>query len=137
MSELLPIGRFGKESQLSPRQLRYYHALGLLVPAAINPDSGYRYYASAQIATAELIALLRTADMPVADIQALLADRSQANVRAIFERLRAGLEQKLERDDPVSTPVTDVRLVNFVFVIGAGDEIRTRDFNLGKVGLTG
>ena len=48
--ELLPIGRFGKQAQLTPRQLRYYHALGLLVPAAVDPGSGYRYYAEAQLA---------------------------------------------------------------------------------------
>ncbi len=57
MSELLPIGRFGKEAQLTPRQLRYYHALGVLVPASVDPDSGYRYYAEAQLATAELVSL--------------------------------------------------------------------------------
>lgn len=39
MKELLPIGRFGREVRLTPRQLRYYHALGLLVPAAVDPGS--------------------------------------------------------------------------------------------------
>jgi hypothetical protein len=37
VSDLLSIGRFGKEAQLTPRQPRYYHALGLLVPAAVDP----------------------------------------------------------------------------------------------------
>ena len=97
MSELLPIGRFGKEAQLTPRQLRYYHALGLLVPAAVDPGSGYRYYPEAQLATAELIALLRSVDMPLAEIQALLADRSVANVHAAFARLRTSVEARLDR----------------------------------------
>ena len=97
MSELLPIGRFGREVRLTPRQLRYYHALGLLVPAAVDPGSGYRYYAEAQLASAELIALLRSVDMPLAEIQLLLADRSPANTRAVFERLRASVERRLER----------------------------------------
>lgn len=97
MKDLLPIGRFGKEAQLTPRQLRYYHALGLLVPAAVDPDSGYRYYAEAQLATAELIALLRSVDMPLAEIQGLLADRSAANVHAAFARLRASVESRLDR----------------------------------------
>jgi DNA-binding transcriptional MerR regulator len=97
VSELLPIGRFGREARLTPRQLRYYHALGLLVPAAVSPGSGYRYYAEAQLATAELIALLRSVDMPLAEIQSLLADRSPANTRAIFERLRSSVETRLER----------------------------------------
>jgi DNA-binding transcriptional MerR regulator len=97
VKELLPIGRFGKEAQLTPRQLRYYHALRLLVPAAVDPGSGYRYYAEAQLATAELIALLRSVDMPLAEIQALLADRSAANVQAAFARLRTSVEARLDR----------------------------------------
>jgi len=97
VSDLLPIGRFGKEAQLTPRQLRYYHALGLLVPAAVDPASGYRYYAEAQLATAELIALLRSVDMPLADIQALLADRSAESIRSAFERLRTSVEARLAR----------------------------------------
>jgi DNA-binding transcriptional MerR regulator len=93
--DLIPIGRFAKRANLSPRQLRYYHALGLLMPAAVDPESGYRYYAETQRATAELIALLRSIDMPVPEIQSLLADRSPANVRAVFDRLRTRIEERL------------------------------------------
>jgi len=97
VTDLLPIGRFGKEARLTPRQLRYYHALGLLVPAAVAPGSGYRYYAEAQLAAAELIALLRSVDMPLAEIQSLLADRSPATTHAAFERLRSSVEARLDR----------------------------------------
>jgi DNA-binding transcriptional MerR regulator len=93
--ELIPIGRFARLANLSPRQLRYYHALGLLPPAAVDPRSGYRYYAETQRATAELIALLRSVDMPVPEIQSLLPDRSPANVRQVFDRLRAAVEDRL------------------------------------------
>jgi len=97
VSELLPIGTFAKVARLTPRQLRYYHALGLLTPAAVDPESGYRYYAEAQLAGAELISLLRSVDMPLAEIQLLLADRSPDRTRAVFERLRSGVEARLER----------------------------------------
>lgn len=93
---LISIGRFARLASLTPRQLRYYHALGLLMPAAVDPDSGYRYYAATQQATAELIALLRSVDMPLPEIQSLLGDRSPANVRAVFDRLRARVEERLE-----------------------------------------
>lgn len=94
---LIPIGRFARLANLSPRQLRYYHALGLLPPAAVDPHSGYRYYAEAQRATAELIALLRSVDMPVPEIQSLLADRSPDNVRRVFDRLRSSVEDRLRQ----------------------------------------
>jgi DNA-binding transcriptional MerR regulator len=94
--ELISIGRFARLARLTRRQLRYYHALGLLLPAEVDPQSGYRYYADAQRATAELIALLRSIDMPLPEIQSLLEDRSPANVRAVFDRLRATVEQRLQ-----------------------------------------
>ena len=39
------IGEFARRSRLSPKALRLYDRLGLLSPAWIDPDSGYRWYA--------------------------------------------------------------------------------------------
>ncbi len=48
MEELLPIGEFSARCGLSAKMLRTYAAAGLLAPAAVDRDSGYRYYAPAQ-----------------------------------------------------------------------------------------
>lgn len=48
MDELLAIGEFSARSGLSAKVLRSYAAAGLLVPAAVDPWTGYRYYALAQ-----------------------------------------------------------------------------------------
>lgn len=93
--ELISIGRFGRSTGLTPRQLRYYHELGILPPASVDPHSGYRYYREAQRATAELIVLLRSVDMPLGDIDSMIGDRSPGNVRRLFDRLRVQLEQRL------------------------------------------
>ena len=42
-------------SHLSVRTLRRYHEAGLLTPASVDPASGYRYYISQQIPTAQVI----------------------------------------------------------------------------------
>ena len=44
VDDLMPIGEFSQRSGLSPKRLRSYAAGGLLVPAAIDSSSGYRYY---------------------------------------------------------------------------------------------
>jgi PPM family protein phosphatase len=44
---LLAIGEFSARSGLSAKVLRSYAAAGLLVPAAVDAWSGYRYYAQA------------------------------------------------------------------------------------------
>jgi bifunctional DNase/RNase len=92
---LLRIGPFARQANLSPHQLRHYHELRLLLPVLVDPESGYRYYAEAQAATAEAIAVLRSVDMPLAEIKDLLADRSRGQVQAALDRQRARLERRL------------------------------------------
>ncbi|AGZ44984.1 regulatory protein [Actinoplanes friuliensis DSM 7358] len=67
--ELLTIGAFARAARLSPKALRLYDNLGLLRPAAVDVDSGYRYYAPAQLGRARLVAWLRRIGMPLARIQ--------------------------------------------------------------------
>jgi PPM family protein phosphatase len=69
--ELLTIGAFARAAGLTPRALRLYDETGLLPPAAVDPDSGYRFYEPGQIARARLIASLRRIGMPLSDIGAL------------------------------------------------------------------
>lgn len=70
---LLSIGVFARRSRLSPKALRLYDRLGLLTPARIDRDNGYRGYHERQLATARLIAMLRRLDMPLAQIAAVVA----------------------------------------------------------------
>jgi DNA-binding transcriptional MerR regulator len=42
MEDLVPIGRFSQATRLSPRALRLYDERGLLIPARVDADSGYR-----------------------------------------------------------------------------------------------
>ncbi|WP_027942693.1 MerR family transcriptional regulator [Amycolatopsis taiwanensis] len=65
---LLTIGAFAQAAGLTPKALRLYDELGLLPPAAIDPDSGYRLYDPDQLGQARLIAQLRRIGMPLAEI---------------------------------------------------------------------
>ena len=76
VDDLMPIGEFSERSGLSPKRLRSYAAGGLLVPAAVDSASGYRYYSPGQLHDAKLIDTLREAGMPLADITAFLRDPS-------------------------------------------------------------
>jgi len=50
----LPIGVFARRSRLSAKALRLYDEMGLLVPADVDPENGYRRYRESQLATARL-----------------------------------------------------------------------------------
>src|SRR5215813_13002189 len=93
--ELLPIGQFAKQAGLTIHQLRHYHAVGLLEPAFVDNESGYRYYSPAQGARAEAISLLRSLDMPITDIQRLLQNPAPETVSLLLARHRERLESRL------------------------------------------
>lgn len=66
---LLTIGAFAQASRLSPKALRLYDDLGLLRPAVVDGQSGYRLYHPTQLGRARLIAWLRRLGMPLAHIR--------------------------------------------------------------------
>jgi DNA-binding transcriptional MerR regulator len=69
----MSIGEFAGRSRLSAKALRLYDELGLLPPARVDEDSGYRFYEPGQLGQARLIAALRRLQVPLAEIKAILA----------------------------------------------------------------
>ncbi|GLY31574.1 MerR family transcriptional regulator [Kineosporia sp. NBRC 101731] len=63
------IGAFARAARLSPKALRLYDELGLLPPAHVDPVTGYRFYAPAQLERAQTVAWLRRLGMPLAQIR--------------------------------------------------------------------
>ena len=53
------IGEMARASGLSVSALRFYDGAGVLVPAEVDPDTGYRRYADDQLRAARLVASLR------------------------------------------------------------------------------
>jgi DNA-binding transcriptional MerR regulator len=49
MPSSLAIGDFARATQMSIKTLRHYHRVGLLEPAEIDPETGYRRCATDQI----------------------------------------------------------------------------------------
>jgi DNA-binding transcriptional MerR regulator len=70
--DLMSIGEFARLSRLSAKALRLYDELGLLPPAQVDPDSGYRWYAAGQLDSARLVASLRQIGVPLAQITVIL-----------------------------------------------------------------
>jgi len=91
--DLLSIGTLARAGGLSVSALRFYDAAGVLRPAFVDPATGYRRYTSAQVHTACLVASLRQAGLPVADLVAVLAAPDDAP--EILARHRRRLEEDL------------------------------------------
>lgn len=118
--ELMLPGEFGAATRLSPKALRLYAEQGLLAPARVDPATGYRRYRRDQIPLGRLIARLRTLNLPLARIGALVSlspQARQAELRAWLAaqedelRNRRELVEALDRTGrPVlGTPAIRVR----------------------------
>ena len=123
---LFPIGEVSKLFHISVSSLRHYECLGLLTPAYISPDSGYRYYGAEQFEALNTIRYLRALDMPLTEIEDFLKNR---DIDRIEEKLRQQkqavlkkqqelkrIEQKIDHRlswlmDAENTPLDTVSLV--------------------------
>lgn len=94
--DLYSIGATARASGLSVSALRFYDGAGVLVPATVDPATGYRWYAGEQIRAARLVAGLRRVGMPLADVTRALDRMGEpAAVRSLLDahlrRLEGGL----------------------------------------------
>jgi DNA polymerase III sliding clamp (beta) subunit (PCNA family) len=87
------IGEMARDSGLGVSALRFYDRAGVLVPAWVDPGSGYRWYAPEQVDEARLLVRLRRAGMPLADIWLVMAGWSGTDTSLVRRLLEAHLRR--------------------------------------------
>jgi DNA-binding transcriptional MerR regulator len=95
--ELLTIGHFARISGLTSHALRHYDDVGLLTPAEVDPQNGYRRYRRAQVRDARVIQALRRVDLPIEEIKEALRDPEGPALQAILRRHRERLSTQQDR----------------------------------------
>ncbi len=71
---MFSIGEFSRATQLTVKTLRFYHDQGILIPARIDPVSGYRYYDSNSYHRAQQIEQLKNLGFTITEIYRILTD---------------------------------------------------------------
>lgn len=99
---LITIGEFSHRTRLSPKALRLYDQLGLVVPARVDAFSGYRFYSPDQVESARLVGMLRRIGMPLSQISAVLAMAPAETARAVADYWDGQEALSRERRDLVS-----------------------------------
>lgn len=94
-ARLMSIGAFSSRSRLSVRMLRHYGEHGILVPAEIDPVSGYRRFAEEQLVEAAHVRRLRDVGFTVSAISVLLAARGTESYRQALALQRDALGDEL------------------------------------------
>ena len=65
---LYKIGMFAAMNHVTVKTLRFYEEQGLLIPAVIHPDTGYRFYTLSQMAVLHQITALKQAGFTLEEI---------------------------------------------------------------------
>lgn len=101
---MFKIGEFSRLTQVTIRMLRHYDETGLLKPAFIDPQTGYRLYSCDQIPILNKIIYLRDSGFKIAEIADILKqpdagtlilrlDQKAAEVNALIETEKEKLKK--------------------------------------------
>ncbi|MEM7154457.1 MAG: MerR family transcriptional regulator [Myxococcota bacterium] len=93
---MLSIGEFSRATALTVKTLRHYHERKLLVPTAVDPSSGYRYYDEAAIERARVIKALRELEFSLDEIAEILREcDDDADALEFLARRRKAIAERL------------------------------------------
>jgi len=95
----MQIKEFAEMTGVSVRTLHYYDQIGLLRPARVDKDSGYRYYDEASLLRMQQILFYRELDFPLKDICRILSSPNFDAQQALAEqrKLLSFKKERLER----------------------------------------
>jgi DNA-binding transcriptional MerR regulator/effector-binding domain-containing protein len=94
---MFSIGEFARLGGVSVRTLRHYDEIGLLRPATVDPDTGYRGYSATQLGQINRIIALKELGLSLAQVRRLLGGVTLAELRGMLVLRRAQLEHELDQ----------------------------------------
>ena len=92
---MFSIGEFARLGAVSIRTLRHYDEIGLLRPAKVDPQTGYRCYLASQLGQLNRIVALKELGLSLAQAKQLLAGITPEELQGMLVLRRAELEQEL------------------------------------------
>lgn len=98
---MLSISDFSEMCNLPPQTLRYYHSEGLLVPADVDEQTGYRSYTFEQVEQAMLITVLRGTGMSVKLVRRAL-DEPDTATDLLHQHSTEVQRQRQAQDEAIS-----------------------------------
>jgi DNA-binding transcriptional MerR regulator len=107
------IGEFSRLTLVPVTALRYYADLGLLVPAHVDPESGYRFFTADQLPLVNRLLALKDLGLSLDEIKAVLADQIGADeLRGMLRLKRAEIGRDVaEQQARLDRVETRLRLI--------------------------
>ncbi len=95
MENYLNITQLARLRNATTETLRHYDRIGLLKPAYVDPDTGYRYYSTEQVEVFDTIIDLRDMGLPLKEIQEFINHRNVEHSYEILSRKADELRQEI------------------------------------------
>lgn len=96
---MFAIGQFAQIAKVSVRALRHYDDVGLLRPATVDANTGYRFYAAAQLPALNRILVLKDLGFTLAEITRMLEAGVSNDELVGMLRLRQAEAQRHAEDE--------------------------------------
>jgi DNA-binding transcriptional MerR regulator len=96
---MFSIGEFARHGRVSVRMLRHYDAIGLIRPACVDPDTGYRFYQASQLDELNRVIALKDLGFTLQQVQAILEEKvTAAELRGMLKLRRAEIQAQIEAE---------------------------------------
>src|ERR1700746_1743579 len=96
---MFSIGELSRPGRVSVRMLRHYDAIGLIRPACVDPDTGYRFYQASQLDELNRAIALKDLGFSLQQVQAILDEKvSAAELRGMLKLRRAEIQASIEAE---------------------------------------
>jgi DNA-binding transcriptional MerR regulator len=135
---MFSIGEFARLGTVSVRTLRHYDEIGLLRPATVDPETGYRGYRADQLGQLNRIVALKELGLALAQVRQLLDGITLDELRGMLILRQAQLETELEAHHQQLREVeARLRYIEREDVMLADDIVVKRVPAMGVVAISG
>ena len=108
------IGEFSKIGSVSTKTLRYYDEIGLLHPARVDGDNHYRYYTEEQVDEILYIAELKSLDLRLEQIKAVVDNDDAALLKHFLteriQQLDCQMQESIRLKMSIEKKIKDISL---------------------------
>ena len=105
LKNLYSIGEVSEIKEVTIKALRYYHKVGILIPAYIDDETGYRYYSIEQFVHIDIIKGCRALGTSIVELQKIFKER---NTDSLLEFLHDRKKKAQENIDKMKKIINDI-----------------------------
>lgn len=109
----MKIGEFAELNQVTTKMLRHYDEIGLLKPAAIDPGTGYRSYASEQSRLLNWIMILKNLDFSLKEIKEFVSGPIESTF-VVQQLIRKRIEISAALNEQIQKKMAIDRLITII-----------------------